>query len=571
MWTCKVCNWTWNKPGTWPKDDRVRGQCGNHTGPGRKCPNVTPWSAEVRAAKEKESRARSESAGKGKEKEKLREKEKEKQKDKERGRSRSAGSDGPAIKKHDKMKRQASRSLARSDVGSAQGDDAKSDPYMFQAAPERHSERREQDAELKQEQEDEVDNEERRGLLLEDKKKAQRMLHQAKEEGYEASIKYWECYLTSINHQITELKPIKERKELFASRIADHEKDIERLKEEREEKIKDLDKKLEEKEVALARFKDLLAEVKLEEDAQVGDTDDGEIDGELVALTKLYRVIANKQSKLAHNKFNVSVDFLTQKAVDIEATIAKVDGPAKPSQDASSSVGPAETADVDPPTTPPELLAKAAEKDAALEAATAKILELATQLAESRRMYKSHSQSCDDQKKQASKHYVALQEDARSQMQKKEEQFQAMRDLEATQANVYSMRMSEAEQNVSEAAQEYAQLQQVVLEAGACSSSELQANLQRQFKARSDEVKAAQKAESQAQQQMQGVHTAEVAARQLQGALQRQQQELEFGCAELQTDQQMHTKHCEFQAEEMTARDVEGRQGAAGRMFDCAG
>ena len=142
-------------------------------------------------------------------------------------------------------------------------------------------------------------------------------------------------------------------------------------------------------------------------------------------------------------------------------------------------------------------------------------------------------------------------------MQKMEEQFQAMRDLEATQANVYSMRMSESEQQVSEAAQEYAQLQQVVLESGASSSSELQANLQTQFKASSDEVKAAQKAESQAQQQMQGVHTAEVAARQLQGALQRQQQELEFECANLQTDRQMHTKHCEFQAEEMTARDVE--------------
>ena len=81
--------------------------------------------------------------------------------------------------------------------------------------------------------------------------------------------------------------------------------------------------------------------------------------------------------------------------------------------------------------------------------------------------------------------------------------------------------------------------------------------MQTQFKASSDEVKAAQKAESQAQQQMQGVHTAEVAARQLQGALQRQQQELELECANLQTDRQMHTKHCEFQAQEMTARDVE--------------
>ena len=184
-----------------------------------------------------------------------------------------------------------------------------------------------------------------------------------------------------------------------------------------------------------------------------------------------------------------------------------------------------------------------------MEAATAKILELAQQLAESRRLQKTQAQCGDDQKRQATKHYVALQADARGQMQKMEEQFQAMRDLEATQAKVYSMRMSESEQQVSEAAQEYAQLQQVVLESGASSSSELQANLQTQFKASSDEVKAAQKAESQAQQQMQGVHTAEVAARQLQGALQRQQQELEFECANLQTDRQMHTKHCEFQAE----------------------
>ena len=293
--------------------------------------------------------------------------------------------------------------------------------------------------------------------------------------------------------------------------------------------------------------------MKQEESAQDADTDDGEIDGDLVALTKLYRVIVNKQNKLAHNKFNVSVDFLTQKAVDIEATLAKVN----PSQVASSSVAHTGSVDVEPPTTPPDLLAKAAQKDAASEAATAMILELAQQLAESRRLQKTQEQCGSDQKRQATRSYVALQADSRAQMLKMEEQFQAVRDLEAMQANVYSMRMSEAEQQVSEAAQEYAQLQHVVLESGASSSSELQANLQSQFKASSDKVKTAQKAESQAQQQMQGVHTAEVAARQLQSVLQRQQKELELASASLQTDRQMHTKHCEFQTQEMTARDVE--------------
>ena len=258
-WTCKVCNWTWK-----PEKQRVRGQCGNWKGPGRKCPFVTPWTAEERAEKEKVSRARSEGAGKDREKDK--EKEKEKQKEKDRGRSPGGA---PAIRKNDKLKRQASRSLARSDAGSFKGEEAKSDPYTdLQAAPERHSERREQDAEMKHEQEDEGDSEDQRALLLADKKKAQRMLHQAKEEGYDSSTTYWEDYLTSINHQITELKPIKERKELFASRIAALEKDIEQLKEDREAKVKEFDKKICEKDEALARFRDLLVAVKQEEEAQ---------------------------------------------------------------------------------------------------------------------------------------------------------------------------------------------------------------------------------------------------------------------------------------------------------------
>ena len=163
------------------------------------------------------------------------------------------------------------------------------------------------------------------------------------------------------------MKPIKERKEHFASRIADHEKDIERLKEEKEEKIKDLDKKIEDKEASLARFMDLLAEVKQEESAQDADEDDGEIDGDLVALTKLYRTIAVKQSKLAHNKFSVSVDFMTQTAGKIEATLAKVNGQAEPAQAANSSAAHPGSVDVEPPTTPLDLLVKAAQQDEALK------------------------------------------------------------------------------------------------------------------------------------------------------------------------------------------------------------
>ena len=222
--------------------------------------------------------------------------------------------------------------------------------------------RREQDAELKQEQDDDCDNKDRRALLLDDKKKAQRMLNHAKEEGYDASINYWQRYLAGRNHQITELKPIKERKELFANRIADLEKDIERVKEKREAKIKDLDKQMEEKEEALARFKDLLAEVKLEENAQGGDSEDGEIDDGMERLSKLYIVIVNKQSKLADNKYNISVDFVKQKAMEIEAAIARVNGQAKASQAASSSVRSPAAADVEPSTTPPELLAQRRQK-----------------------------------------------------------------------------------------------------------------------------------------------------------------------------------------------------------------
>ena len=52
------------------------------------------------------------------------------------------------------------------------------------------------------------------------------------------------------------------KKEFFTNRIADIEKDLERLKTEREAKVKEFNEQINAKEEQLAKFKDLLAEVK---------------------------------------------------------------------------------------------------------------------------------------------------------------------------------------------------------------------------------------------------------------------------------------------------------------------